>query len=174
MKTKKKITRDGKPKKGVTLERVVEKDSYFARRKEILSQPAFHRYQHLVPLALDYLEHLALGGNTKTWLIEHKMTWSDIDPLMRNVNDLAVDARKLGQKARLFAAEDELYRRAVEGNKRYVYCRGKRVDEYREYSDSLLQFFLRASDPDKYADRQKIEHKGVMLNLSVEGVTRER
>jgi hypothetical protein len=51
-----------------------------------------------------------------------------------------------------------------------VFHKGEVCGYVRHYSDTLLSLLLKAENPDKYADRQQVEHKGVMLNLHVEGV----
>ena len=56
--------------------------------------------------------------------------------------------------------EDEAIRRAVHGTLKPVFQNGKRVGSVREYSDTLLQFLLRARDPHKYSDRYRHEHSG--------------
>ena len=56
--------------------------------------------------------------------------------------------------------EDEARRRAVEGVKRPIYHAGKRVGYVMEYSDKLLIDQLHARRPEKYRERQAIEHSG--------------
>jgi hypothetical protein len=56
--------------------------------------------------------------------------------------------------------EDEALRRAVQGCDRPVFQGGIKVGAVREYSDTLLQFLLRARDPSKYRDNLTIEHGG--------------
>lgn len=58
------------------------------------------------------------------------------------------------------AMEQEMYRRAVEGVDKPVYQQGALVGHIREYSDTLLIFALKGARPDKYRDRQEIDHKG--------------
>ena len=49
-------------------------------------------------------------------------------------------------------AEDEAYRRAVEGVERAVYHKGTEIGYVRQYSDNLLMFLLKAHRPEKYRD----------------------
>lgn len=56
--------------------------------------------------------------------------------------------------------EGEARRRAYEGTQRPVYQGGKLVGKVREYSDTLLIFLLKAHRPEKYRDRQQVEHTG--------------
>lgn len=58
--------------------------------------------------------------------------------------------------------EEEVYRRGVTGVLKPVYQGGKKVGTIREHSDTLLMFRLKAERPDKYRERQEIEHKGKM------------
>lgn len=52
-------------------------------------------------------------------------------------------------------AEQELYRRAVEGVDEPIFYRGERVDTLRRYSDALLMFLLKARMPAVYLDRAR-------------------
>ena len=52
-------------------------------------------------------------------------------------------------------AEDELYRRGVDGWEEPIYHQGKPVGIIRRFSDSNLQFFLKAADPAKYRENYR-------------------
>jgi len=56
--------------------------------------------------------------------------------------------------------EAEAYRRAVTGTTKPLVSAGKHVCDVQEYSDSLLQFMLRARRPDRYRENVKVEHGG--------------
>jgi hypothetical protein len=64
--------------------------------------------------------------------------------------------------------EAEARRRAVEGVERLKFDRGQPITDpetgepyrEREYSDTLLIFLLKARAPEKYRERQQIEHVG--------------
>lgn len=61
--------------------------------------------------------------------------------------------------------EREAWRRAVEGVDEPVFGRiGKDLDgevgTIRRYSDSLMQLLLKAHRPEKYRERQQVEHSG--------------
>ena len=57
--------------------------------------------------------------------------------------------------------EKEARRRAVSGVKEPVgFWKGKASEYVHRYSDTLLIFLLKGSRPDKYRERQEIEHKG--------------
>lgn len=71
------------------------------------------------------------------------------------------------------ALEAEAYRRAVTGVKKPVIFKGMHmVDEngekmyVREYSDGLLQMLLKANNPTKFMERQKVENE-VNVNVGI-------
>jgi len=123
-------------------------------------------------LVLAYLEHIALGKRTNSFLTEHSLTWLDLNRWLSKAElyELSQVALRTGNRVRLKLAEDELLRRGVEGIDKNIYHQGEVVDTVKEYSDPLLVMLLKAENPDKYADRSKVEHQGVVLNLQVEGV----
>jgi hypothetical protein len=125
---------------------------------------------------LSVIDSISEGKRIRVICEELSIGWTDITNLYfqdRRVYDLYLLACRRGEEWRQKLREDEADRRAVEGVKRAVRHRGKVVGHEREYSDQLLALQLKAGNPDRYADRQKVEHKGVVLNLQVEGVTRE-
>ena len=57
--------------------------------------------------------------------------------------------------------EREARRRALEGVREPVgFWKGKASEYVKRYSDTLLIFLLKGHRPDKYRERQEIEHKG--------------
>jgi hypothetical protein len=56
--------------------------------------------------------------------------------------------------------EREAARRAYHGTLRPVFQGGVEVGQVREYSDSLMQFLLKARRPDKYRDNSRVEVTG--------------
>jgi hypothetical protein len=56
--------------------------------------------------------------------------------------------------------EDEARRRAVDGVTKPVYYQGVECGAVQEYSDSLLQFLLKARRPEKYRERADLRHSG--------------
>ena len=48
--------------------------------------------------------------------------------------------------------EDEIYRRAIHGTRKPVFCKGSVCGHIREYSDTLLIFLAKAMMPKKYRD----------------------
>lgn len=58
------------------------------------------------------------------------------------------------------AVEAEAFRRATQGTRRGVYYKGSRVGSYREFSDGLAMFILKAHRGSKYRDKVSTEHSG--------------
>jgi hypothetical protein len=58
------------------------------------------------------------------------------------------------------ALEIEARRRAVHGTDKPVYQGGRKVGTVREYSDTLLIFLMKGAMPQKYKERQAVEHTG--------------
>jgi hypothetical protein len=58
--------------------------------------------------------------------------------------------------------EREAYRRAVEGVEEPLVSAGKHVTNVTKYSDSLLQFLLKARRPERYRENVKVEHGGAV------------
>jgi hypothetical protein len=56
------------------------------------------------------------------------------------------------------ALEAELHRRAFEGIDKPVTFQGVITDSYKEYSDTLAMFLLKAHRPDKYRERSDVNH----------------
>jgi hypothetical protein len=125
---------------------------------------------HTLALVTEYLNHRASGLATKEFLDRHQVTWPDLQKLLWPVWEFVKYADTLGTAYRFHLAEDELHRRAVEGNAKPVYQGKELVGHIQEYSDGLLALILKSGNPDKYADRQKVEHTGVQLNINVDGV----
>jgi hypothetical protein len=77
--------------------------------------------------------------------------WMREDPVF-------VEAFKRAWEVASDLMEDEMIRRGVEGVLEPVYQQGKLVGSIRRHSDILLMFALKAHKPEKYADKQKVEH----------------
>lgn len=58
--------------------------------------------------------------------------------------------------------ETEARRRAVEGVETPVFQGGENVGSVQKFSDTLLIFLMKGAMPDKYADRQKVDHRGAV------------
>ena len=58
--------------------------------------------------------------------------------------------------------EEEAVRRARDGWDEPVWYQGQQVGTVRRYSDTLLIFLLKGLMPEKYGERQKIEHSGAV------------
>lgn len=125
-------------------------------------------------LALEYLEHLAAGHKTKVFLAEHHITWDTLNRYFPpKAYPLIKEALAVGSLLRLRLAEDELFRRAVEGTEEPVYHLGKQVDTVRKYSDRLLELLLKSNDPEKYSDKHQVAVSGQVLSVSITGVARD-
>lgn len=84
-------------------------------------------------------------GRIRVW------EWMREDPLF-------VEAFKRAWEVASDLMEDEMIRRGVEGVLEPVFQGGKLVGSIRRHSDVLLMFALKANKPEKYADKQKVEH----------------
>lgn len=58
------------------------------------------------------------------------------------------------------ALEVEARRRALEGWDEPVFYQGEQTGLIRKFSDTLLIFLLKGARPEKYRDRQQLEHVG--------------
>lgn len=58
------------------------------------------------------------------------------------------------------AMEYEGWRRSIKGTLKPVFYKGDEVGAIREYSDTLLIFFLKAARPEKYRERYDMRHSG--------------
>lgn len=71
-------------------------------------------------------------------------------------------------------AEAELHRRAVKGVLEPIYYKGKKVGSIRKFSDSGLQFLLRAKRPEIYRERFDIKnHVSAVLDFNFQAAVDE-
>lgn len=56
------------------------------------------------------------------------------------------------EEAGIDVLEDEMRRRALEGDERPIFYQGAQVGSYRQKSDALLMFALKSKRPDKFRD----------------------
>lgn len=56
--------------------------------------------------------------------------------------------------------EAEARRRAVDGWNEPVFYQGEQTGLVRKFSDTLLIFLMKGANPEKYRDRQQLEHTG--------------
>lgn len=75
------------------------------------------------------------------------------DPVFAQAWDAALDEA-------IDLLEAEMHRRAFQGVSKPVYQQGKKVGSVREYSDTLAIFLAKAHRPEKFRERQSIEHTG--------------
>ncbi len=66
-------------------------------------------------------------------------------------------AARIGYKARLGMLEDEAMRRAYSGVREGIYYKGRKVDEVRKYSDTLMIFLMKGLAPETYRDNVKLD-----------------
>lgn len=71
------------------------------------------------------------------------------------------------------ALEAEVHRRAFEGYEKPIIFQGQITDTYKEYSDGLAQFLLKAHRPDKYRERSEVQSTGAQTITIVSGVPRK-
>ena len=71
------------------------------------------------------------------------------------------------------AVEAEVHRRAFEGYEKPIIFQGQITDTYKEYSDGLAQFLLKAHRPDKYRERSEVQSTGAQTITIVSGVPRK-
>lgn len=74
--------------------------------------------------------------------------------------DAWAKAKARGEAALVERLETEAQRRAVEGWDEPVFHEGREVGKKRRYSDTLLIFTLKGLAPDRYRERQQVEHTG--------------
>jgi len=79
--------------------------------------------------------------------------WREKDPAFAAAWDKAL---KIG----VSALEDEVHRRAFEGNEEPVFWQGEICGQVKKYSDTLAIFLLKAHAPDKYRDNARLELSG--------------
>jgi hypothetical protein len=70
------------------------------------------------------------------------------------------DIRPVAKSVYVGVLEAEAHRRAVKGVLEPVFYQGKLVSRIRKFSDVLLIVLLKANAPEKYIERQAVEHTG--------------
>lgn len=84
--------------------------------------------------------------------------WRKDDP---NFDQDCLDAEEEGTDR----LEDEAMRRARHGVLKPILYKGEQVAEIREYSDTLMVTMLKARRPDRFKDRQQIQHEGTIETM---------
>jgi hypothetical protein len=144
------------------------------RKRSAIVQTARERWPELISeergkLFLEFLERKSTGLPLSKWLDDNNLPTTfflDI-PVGAAGYKLEAVAQKMRRINRILRAEDALIHRGVVGTKKGVYHKGQRVATEKRYSDTCLSVLLKAEDPDKYADRQKVEHSGAMIHLNI-------
>lgn len=107
----------------------------------------------------DFLDALAQRGNVYAACKIAKVgrrtvyEWREDDAAFRQAWE---DALKVAVQV----LENEAWRRAAKGTLKPIYQNGVKVGTVREYSDRLMEFLLRGAAPEKYRERQQVEHSG--------------
>ena len=76
--------------------------------------------------------------------------------------------RAVGEEGRKQTRLDAAHDRAVNGWLEPVYHKGEVCGHVRRFSDRLLELLLKADDPEKFADRQKVEQTGKVLVMNID------
>lgn len=100
---------------------------------------------------------LSVSGSAEAAGIARKTIY-----LWRSADPAFVADEQAAYEAGIDALEDEARRRAYEGVDKPVYQKGERVGLIREYSDTLLIFLLKGGRPDKFRERQDVNHSGTV------------
>jgi hypothetical protein len=88
-------------------------------------------------------------GAARSTAYDHKKNDTEFAKKWQEAVDQGIDA-----------LEQEARRRAFIGVKKKVFYKGQKIDEIREFSDTLLIFILKALRPEKYVERQEITGRG--------------
>ena len=153
----------------------LDPESIWERRVAVLTKLKSDVDPGLVHLFAGFLDHLANGGKLKHYLSDNNIAWQELASVYvkrPEVYLLFDHAKKLGEVIRQMSREDEADRRGMDGVEHPIYQGGRLVGTEQKYSDTLLALMMKAGDPDKFADRQKFEHRGVVLNMVIEGIER--
>lgn len=120
---------------------------------------------------LKFINHIAEGGSVLKFLKDNNVTWEYVSlfHIVPRLDRLYHEARARAEEYKQVLREDEADRRAIEGVTRRKKL-GDDVIEEQEYSDQLLVTQLKAGNPNRYAERQKVEHQGVVLNVDLTGL----
>lgn len=143
-----------------------------------------------VPLSLSWLRTIRGMSQGRPIPPEH---FEQFLALLREMPNVTRAARTLGHAPRSFRnyrerdpdfaeawdaaleegienCEAELHRRAFEGTDKPITHQGVITGSYKEYSDTLAMFLLKAHRPEKYRERQDISHTGAMSLTVATGV----
>lgn len=127
-------------------------------------------------LFLELLNHIAAGHSFEEFFTSKDVTWSEVAVhyIAPELENLLREARQRAEDFRQMLREDAADARAIKGKPKKRYDKdGNLISEEIEYSDQLLVAQLKAGNPERYAERQKVEHQGVMLNVDLSAIKRE-
>lgn len=103
-------------------------------------------------------EYAGIHTRLFTWLAE---MLPELGNLEAQADDMSADF-----------AEDEAWRRAVDGWDRAVWYQGNQVGQERQFDGKLLERILKAKRPRKYADRIETESVGIQVHYHIHGIER--
>lgn len=107
----------------------------------------------------EFLELLATNGNVTVTCEALNLRRQTVYEARAVDTDLACNWDDAMQQAADYL-EAEARRRAVEGWEEPVYYQGEEAGLVRKFSDTLLIFLMKGANPEKYRDRQQLEHTG--------------
>jgi hypothetical protein len=110
---------------------------------------------------VDFLEHFKTTGNVTISARAQGISRQSVYIWINDDPKFAKDFENAKEEA-LDLMEAECRRRAEAGTLRPVFHQGEVCGEIREYSDTLMIFFLKGNRPEKYKDRVEQENKGAV------------
>jgi hypothetical protein len=109
----------------------------------------------------EFLEHFKNTGNVTISARAVDISRQAVYVWINNDPKFADDFENAKDEA-LDIMEAECRRRAEQGCLKPVFHQGQVCGEIREYSDTLMIFFLKGNRPEKYKDRVEQENKGAV------------
>ena len=96
------------------------------------------------------------AGNTNKACFECKISFEHVR-YMRDKDPVFAARYDAAKRTGLEVLEDEVTRRAHDGIEKGVYFMGQRIAVERNYSDALAVFLLKSGNPEKFAERTRVE-----------------
>lgn len=121
---------------------------------------------------LTALNALAAGSTLNDIAVSGGMMKGEIglvcsmSPIIKSLFD---QARVIRDYSRQLEREDKAHERAVDGVTKEVFDnRGNIISTQREYSDDLIKFLMKATEPEKYSDKSSLSvQSGVVLQVNM-------
>ena len=129
---------------------------------------AFAKFRH--PQKRAFLRAFAETGRTTTAAEIAKVHRDSHYYWMRSDENYAAAFEQARQMAG-DKAEDEVYRRGIEGFDHPIIYEGKITGSYKAYSDNLAMFFLKGLRPERYRDNQAgiVLQGPTQINITIKG-----